>query len=71
MNEMSEQSRQDMWNFIHKQKEEFIKQETARQKRKEEQEKGTISHTKSRFHSQSNPEGYDQMVKDTIKLFSK
>jgi len=70
MNEMSEQSNQDMWNHIHKQREAFNEIEVDRQKRKKEQERGTTSHTKSRFHSQSNPEGYAEMVKDTMKLFT-
>ena len=38
MNEMSEQSRQDMWNYIHKQREEFIKEEVERDKRAKERE---------------------------------
>ena len=38
MNEMSEQSRQDMWNFIHGKGEEYIKKEVDREIRAKERE---------------------------------
>ncbi len=70
----------EMFTFINEQREIYINDLIKKEKDKqlmtpfpiEKEKKGRTalpSQQHSRVHSQSNPEGYEQMVKDTIKLF--
>ena len=70
----------EMFTFINEQREIYINDLIKKEKDKKRMTTLTIDKEKkgrtalpsqqhSRVHSQSNPEGYEQMVKSTIKLF--